>query len=74
MSEEWTQERKQWGWLGKPPDSVIKKRGSVWKEWTHLSKEARRVAGMSFGQAKIKAAKEIERRRNEIIWRAEHGK
>ena len=74
MSDEWEAERRQWGWLGKPPDSVIEKRGGTWKEWTHLSKEAKRVAGMTYGEAKIKAAKEIERQRNEIIWRADLGK
>lgn len=67
----WIEERKRWGWLGKPPNSVVTQRGEIWEMWVHLSKRAKTVAGMSYSQAKVKAAKEIQDRRNEIIKLAE---
>lgn len=69
--KEWMRERETWGWLGKPPDSVIKQRGEIWEQWIHLSKRAKSVAGMRYSSAKVKAAKEIDERRQQIINRAE---
>ena len=69
--QEWMREREAWGWLGKPPDSVIKQRGDIWEQWIHLSKRAKAVASMRYSKEKVRAAKEIDERRQEIIARAE---
>ena len=69
--KEWMREREIWGWLGKPPECVIKQRGEVWEQWIHLSKRAKSVAGMRYSSAKVQAAKEIDERRQQIINRAE---
>lgn len=69
--KEWMRERETWGWLGKPPECVIKQRGEIWEQWIHLSKRAKSVAGMRYSSAKVQAAKEIDERRQQIINRAE---
>lgn len=64
-------ERAIWGWLGKPPDAVIKRKGDIWSMWIRLSKEAKEVARMSNGREKNKRREEIEKQRKFIIKRAE---
>ena len=66
-----SEERATWGWLGKPPDAVIKRKGDIWLLWVRLSKQAKEVARMPNGKDKNKKREEIERQRKFIIRKAE---
>ena len=70
-TQDWMAERLTWGWLGRPPDVVIKCRGEIWEAWADLSKRAKAVADMRYSKAKVQAAKNIGERRQELINRAE---
>lgn len=61
------EEKKSFGWLGKPPPELWLASGHVLREWKKLAKEAGRVATMRYSAKKVELAKAIERRRNDLI-------
>lgn len=64
--EAWEEEKRIWGWLGRPPKEVLEFRETS-SRWLALSKEAKRVVGMRKGEARTEAAKKVESERNAII-------
>lgn len=61
------EEKATWGWLGEPPRDVLEGSLYIVRQWKKLVSDARSVARMSIGNQKVRAAKDIERRRMHLI-------
>lgn len=62
----WEEEKRIWGWLGRPPKDVLAFRETV-ARWRNLAVKAELVVKMPKGQRRTDAAKGIEAVREDII-------
>lgn len=61
------QEKAAYGFLGKPPDELLRCSKETVLLWKKLATRATLVAKSSYSQRKVEDAKKIERERNALI-------
>lgn len=66
------EEKAAWGWLGRPPQSIVDASQGIVRQWKEMEREAYKVARMKRGSRKTDAAKDIEYRRAALIQMAEN--